>query len=142
MKLVIGCDHAGFATKEYLIKKLATAGHTILDVGTFSEKSVDYPTIAKDVAQHVKGRTKGILVCGSGTGMVIAANKTKGVRAAMAYDTYSAEMARKDNDANVICLRGRGVSKHKNLSLVNTFLATKFTAAARHKRRVKQLNSL
>ena len=119
----------------------------IEDVGSFSDKKPDdYPDfakiVAKDVVKDKTGKVKGILICGSGTGMAMAANKVKGVRAAMVYDNYSAKMARHDNDANIACLRGRGFSKEKSLSITKVFLKTKFSKIPRHKRRIAKLNRI
>ncbi len=144
--IVIGSDHAGFATKQRIVRALANAGYTIMDVGTFSaDEPVDYPgyakLVAKEVARDPSG-TKGILVCGSGTGMVIAANKVRGIRAAFAFDAYGARMARKDNDANVLALRGRRFPQEKAAALALAFLKAPFSGAPRHVRRVREIAAL
>jgi len=111
------------------------------DLGTQSDNAVDYPDIAKKVCKKVlkdKG-SKGILICGTGTGMCIAANRHKGIRAAVAYDTYSAKMSRIDNDANVLCLRERKFDVKILKRIVKAWLETSFSKKARHKRRVKKL---
>lgn len=143
--VVIGSDHAGFKTKERIKKELAGT-YTLIDVGDFSEESNDdYPRFAAEVAKAVSDdpkRTKGILICGSGTGMVIAANKFKGVRAAFAFDAYSAKMARHDNDANILALRGRKFAQKDAANLAKIFLKTQFSGLPRHKRRIKAIGDL
>ncbi len=143
MTVIIGSDHAGYKTKEAVKKALAVEGHTVVDVGPFTDKkSVDYPDYADLVANDVNNikDAKGVLVCGSGTGMNIRANRHKGIRAAMVYDTYSAKMARHDNDANVVTLRGRGVPQKDAIRFAKLFLKTPFSGVARHKRRIKKLD--
>jgi ribose 5-phosphate isomerase B len=142
--VIIGSDHAGFKTKQRIIKTLANKGYTIVDVGTFSEEHVDYPQYAAEVAKAVAGdkSVRGILICGTGTGMVIAANKIKGIRAAFAFDDFGAKMAREHNDANVLALRGREFPATKAAKLAELFLKTEFSDDARHKRRIAQLTKL
>ena len=140
MKIIIGSDHAGYDLKERIKKYLDRKKISYEDCGTNSKESVDYPIYAKKVANLVvKNKKLGILICGSGTGMVIAANKVKGARAAIAYDNYSAKMARFDNNANILTLRGRFVTYEKQLKIVKTFLETKFSGKARHKKRIGML---
>lgn len=140
MKVILGSDHAGFELKERIKKYLDRKKISYEDLGTHSKESVDYPKYAKKVATKVvKDKELGILICGTGTGMVIAANKVKGARAAVAYDNYSAKMARQDNDANILTLRGRFVSFDKQIKLVKTFLESKFSGETRHKKRVGML---
>jgi ribose 5-phosphate isomerase B len=143
--IIIGSDHAGFKAKEHLVKHLTKKGHVVVDVGTFKPNTpVDYPDYAAKVAKLVAKdkAAKGVLICGSGTGMAMAANRVKGIRASVVYDTYSAAMARKDNDANIITLRGRNFPIAKLPKLVDTFLATPFSGAARHRRRIAKLARL
>lgn len=152
--IVIGCDHGGYKTKQAVIKELAKNEYFIVDIGGFSDdvngvaqgKKDDYPDYAKQVATAVAsdrtGMTKGILICGSGTGMVIAANKVKGVRAALAYDAYSAKMARYDNDANVLTLRGRLFPARTAARLARIFLTTEFSGFDRHKRRIRKIAAM
>ncbi len=143
--IVLGGDHGGYRTKEAVKRALMKDGYTIVEVGGFSpDKPDDYPDYAEEVARAVSSdrSTTGILVCGSGTGMVIAANKVKGVRAAMVYDAYSAKMARRDNDANIIALRGRGFPQRDAVRLVRLFLRTPFSGEARHKRRIRKITRL
>ena len=137
-KVYIGSDHGGFEAKEEIKKLLEKFDCYFEDLGTNSNESVDYPIYAKRVCQRVaqqKGSV-GILICGSGTGMAIAANKFKGIRAALCYDNYSGKMARKDNDANVICLRGREFDHDKYYEILKAFLTTHFSELDRHKKRL------
>ncbi len=140
-KVYLGADHAGFELKEKIKKHLDKKGISYEDVGTFSEESVDYPDYAVKVGEKV-GEHKnsvGVLVCGTGAGMCIAANKVKGVRAAVVYDEFSAKMSREHNNANVICLRGRGFSDEENLKLLDIWLNEQFSSEERHKRRVRKI---
>lgn len=146
MKVIIGSDHAGFRRKEELKRFLENKKIAVEDVGTHSKDSVDYPDFAekvgKKVAKEKNSDTRGILVCGSGTGMVIAANKVKGVRAVAAYDNYTAKMARLDNDTNVLGLRGRGFPIDKTKRIVSTWLSTGFSNKPRHKKRLMKISRL
>ena len=137
----LGADHAGFKLKEKIKKYFDKMGITYWDLGGKGEEGDDYPDYAFKVAEKVvkDKNSKGILICGTGTGMVIAANKIKGVRAAAAYDEYSARMAREHNDANILCLRGRHFSNEKNLKLVKIWLNAKFSGAKRHIRRIRKI---
>lgn len=141
MKIYLGADHAGFRLKKLLIKFLIKKGYDIEDLGTNNSERTDYPVYAKKVTSKVlKNRNnRGILICGSGTGMCIAANRIKGIRAVAAYDPYTAKMARHDNDSNVLCLRGRYFDSLKALSIVNIWLKEKFSGLPRHKKRVNML---
>ncbi len=141
MKVFIGADHAGFTVKEKIKKFLKRKGIGYEDMGTDSRKSVDYPDFAFKVARKVAKtkNSRGILVCGTGTGMVIAANRVKGIRAVAAYDKYSAKMSRHDNDANVLALRGRLFPWEKTRKIISTWLESKFSGKARHKRRIGKI---
>lgn len=140
-KVVIGSDHAGFQAKEEIKKILVNLGFTqIIDVGPNSGNSVDYPIYAKKVAKEVLQKDIfGILICGSGTGMQIAANKIKGIRAAFSYDKYSATMARQDNNANIITLRAREFDHSKYKEILQAFFQTEFSEEQRHKKRIDLL---
>ena len=145
--IIIGSDHAGFGAKRAITRDLAKRGYVVVDVGGFDpNKSDDYPDyavqVSKAVASDRNGKTKGVLICGSGTGMAIAANKIKGIRASVVYDDYSARMARFDNDANIIALRGRGFAEKKDVHLVHKFLSTQFSQIPRHKRRIRKIANL
>ena len=149
MRVALGSDHAGVALKNELKRAFdkATSGdnplHTCIDVGTYSEESVDYPEFAQQVAEGVATNAfdRGILVCGSGIGMSIAANKVSGVRAALIHDVESARLCREHNDANIIALAGRTLDPHTALNIVNVFLETSF-AGGRHQRRVERITDI
>ncbi|MBI4148827.1 ribose 5-phosphate isomerase B [Candidatus Woesearchaeota archaeon] len=144
--IYLGADHAGFALKEELKKYLAKISpEEVVDVGSFDPHSTDdYPDYAKLVARQVQKsrKNKGILICGTGTGMVIAANKFKGIRAVCAYDAYTAKMSRLHNDANILCLRGRKFSTAKQKRVLKLWLSTSFSGHARHRRRIAKLSRL
>ena len=140
-QIYIASDHAGFGAKKEIIEILEKLNYSYEDLGPFNDKMpVDYPDYAKDVAKRVvKNNQLGILICGSGTGMQIAANKVKGVRAAFSYDEYSAKMARQDNNANILTLRAREFNHKKYKKIVKAFLETEFSGLHRHKRRIDKL---
>lgn len=141
--VAIGSDHAGYPLKEELLKVLREDGYEIKDFGTFTLESVDYPDIAVAVASAVaKGDfDKGIILCGTGIGVSIAANKVKGIRAAVTSDTFSARMSRAHNDANCICMGARVVGPGLAYDIAKTFLETDFEGG-RHERRVNKINAL
>lgn len=143
MRLHIGSDHAGFALKEAVKSHLSEAGHAVTDVGAYSEDSVDYPPIAALVGSAVvSGEADfGVLVCGTGIGMAIAANKVDGVRAVQVNDVAFAEMSRRHNNANVVTLAGRSIPAEQAFAIVDAFLATEFEAG-RHQRRVDQITDI
>ena len=143
MKLLLGSDHGGFVLKGLLLKELEKAGHQLTDAGVFTADSVDYPDIAAGVAKRVaEGEfERGILVCGTGQGMAITANKVHGVRAAVVSDTFSAKMSRAHNDANILCLGERVVGSGLAMELVTAFLATPFEGG-RHATRVDKIRQL
>lgn len=144
MRVHIGSDHAGFEQKERITAHLRAAGHEVVDVGTHSpEESVDYPDFAALVARAVsEGEAdRGVLVCGTGIGMAMAANKLEGVRAANATDPEFARLARQHNDANVVAVSGRFVSADVNERIVDVFLGTEFEGG-RHAGRVEKIAGL
>jgi ribose 5-phosphate isomerase B len=143
MRIHIGSDHAGFALKERVKEHLVAEGHDVTDVGTHSEDSVDYPAYAVQVGRAVaKGESElGVLVCGSGLGMEIAANKVHGVRAVQVIDPEFARMARLHNNANVITLAGRYTDEATAFDIVDTFLTTPFEGG-RHERRVEGISEI
>ena len=143
MKIAIAADHAGFSLKEKLRQKLAQDGHEVLDFGTESEASCDYPDFAQPVARDVaQGRSdRGILVCSTGIGMAMAANKVDGVRAAPAQSEDEVKFTREHNDANVLTLGARYVDENRALDLIHIFLNTEF-AGGRHARRVAKIAQL
>lgn len=128
MKIAIGTDHAGFDFKESLKKYLESEGHQVTDVGTFDKTPSDYPDFAQKVAEAVASgaQERGVLICGAGHGMAIAANKVPGIRAATCYDDYSARMGRHHNDANVLVLPARVIAQVRGQDLVDIFLKTEF----------------
>lgn len=138
--IIIGSDHAGFLVKEKIKVFLKKANIKLLDIGTFSEERVDYPDYAKKLALAVKNKSIfGILVCGSGIGVSIAANRIKKIRAAVCYNKKSASLARKHNNANVLCIGARLIDFKNIKTIVNTFISTKFEKG-RHLTRVKKLD--
>lgn len=138
----LGSDHAGFERKEAIKKHLADRGLTLLDLGTHSIDSVDYPDFAKKVAETVQAKKakQGVLVCGTGIGVAITANKVLGVRAAQACTPFMAEMARAHNDANILCLGARVIDAPTSLQIVDAWLNASFEGG-RHERRVKKIES-
>ncbi len=143
MRLVIGSDHLGYPLKEILREHLAAEGHICDDLGTYSAEPVDYPDIAAAVAQDVaEGRhERGILICGTGIGMAIAANKVPGIRAAQVHDIYSAERAAKSNDAQIITLGALVVGSALAVRLVDAYLASEF-AGGGSARKVEKIKAL
>lgn len=139
-QVVIGSDHAGYPMKERIKKELG-GDYDFVDVGTDSEESVDYPVYAEKVAQQVAvtPNGQGVLVCGSGIGVSITANKVNGVRAALAYTKRAAELARLHNDANVVATAGREETMDDPVEIVQTFLQTDASTEERHARRVQQM---
>ena len=139
-KLCIASDHAGFKLKEEIKNFLVSKNVSIFDLGPLNENSVDYPDFAQKVSRRIKLNRSdiGILVCGSGTGMAISANKTKGIRAAVCYNAESTTLSRLHNNANIIALGSRLTKKKIALKLVSIFLRTKFEGG-RHLRRVKKI---
>ncbi len=137
MNLVIASDHAGYSLKENIKKHLVEQGHNVIDCGTNSEESCDYPDFAKALCKEINdGNAElGILVCGTGIGMSMAANKVKGIRAALCSDYFSAKFTRAHNDANVMCLGARVMGEGLALELIEVFLNTPFEGG-KHLRRI------
>jgi RpiB/LacA/LacB family sugar-phosphate isomerase len=144
MKIVVGSDHAGFALKQEMAALLRECGHEVLDVGTDSTAPVDYPDFAEALALAVReGRAeRGVLICGSGVGASVAANKLPGVRAAICHDTYSAHQGVEHDDMNVLVLGGRVVGGALAAELVRAFVAARYTAEERHARRLAKVISI
>ena len=142
-KVAIGADHAGYPLKEYLARALADE-YDLVDLGTDSTNSVDYPDYAAAVGRAVRNgkAERGIIVCGSGAGAAIAANKLIGIRAALAHDHYTAHQAVEHDDANVLCLGGRVVGQDVAIELVRAFLRADFSGGARHVRRLAKIDRL
>lgn len=143
MKIALGADHAGYELKNFLRDRLIAEGHEVADVGTASSESTDYPDYAASVAHDVaEGRAdRGILVCSTGVGMSIAANKVGGVRAALAFNDDEVRLSRSHNDANVLAFGARYTAPQAAQEMVETFLATPFDGG-RHKRRINKIKTL
>jgi ribose 5-phosphate isomerase B len=143
MRIALASDHAGFTLKDHLATALAAAGHDVLDVGAEGTESVDYPQYAAPAARLVADgeADKGVLVCGSGNGVAIVANKVRGIRAVNAHDADEAELARRHNDANVVTLSGAHLTADVADAIVTTFLSTDFDGG-RHARRVDQITAM
>lgn len=143
MKIAIGCDHAGFALKETVLSVLREQKHTVLDCGTGSCERVDYPDFALAAAQKVADgqAQRAILICGSGVGMCVAANKVKGVRACVCHDAYSARQAVEHDNLNVLCLGARIIGPALAEELVKQFLDASFLTGTRHEDRVKKITA-
>jgi ribose 5-phosphate isomerase B len=143
MKVAIASDHRGYHLKEKVISLLKAKGHTVIDDGPSSEESVDYPDFAALVAKKVSGGEvdRGILICGTGIGMAISANKFPGVRAAACVDEVTADLSRRHNDLNVLCLSGDLLSSRVTERLVEVWMATEFEGG-RHARRVDKIREL
>ena len=144
MKIVVGSDHAGFPLKQEVAGLLRDAGHEVVDVGAFSTEPVDYPDSAEAVGRAVvDGRAeRGVLVCGSGVGASVAANKVKGVRAAICHDVYSAHQGVEHDDMNVLVLGGRIIGPSLAAELVRAFVNARYTAEERHARRLAKVIAL
>ena len=141
--IAVGADHAGFALKQHLDQWLAAEGHRVLDVGTHSSDSVDYPDFAAAVAHAVSAgeAERGLLVCGTGIGMAIAANKVSGIRAGVCADVETARLSRQHNDLNVLALAGRATSEDGAVAIVRAWLETPFEGG-RHERRLAKVTGL
>jgi len=144
MNIAIAADHAGFPLKESMIVIARNLGHEVADLGTCSTAAVDYPDIARLVAEALQsGRAeRAILICGSGVGACVAANKFRGVRGGTCHDTFSAHQSVEDDDSNVICLGARIVGPSLAGELVRAFLNAKFSGAERHVRRLKKIEEI
>ena len=136
----IAADHGGFALKHAIVEEVKALGFEVLDLGTHDEDSADYPDMAENLVAAFKDRrvSRGLLICGTGIGISIAANRHPGIRAALCYDTNTAALARQHNDANVMCLGGRKTSPDLAIKMVKVFLETAFEGG-RHARRVGKL---
>jgi ribose 5-phosphate isomerase B len=144
MIVALGVDHGGFPLKKSVIEAITSSGNKVLDLGTFDETPVDYPDFAKSVAEAVvTGRAlRGILICGSGVGACVAANKTAGIRAGLCHDTYSAHQGVEHDDMNILCLGARVIGSALAVDLVNMFLSARFSGAERHRRRLAKVSAL
>ena len=144
MRVAIGADHGGFALKGRLADALRVAGHEVIDLGTHSADPVDYPDYARAVGRAVlEGRAeRGVLICGSGAGAAIAANKMRGIRAGLAHDTYTAHQMVEHDDANVCCLGARVVGPELAAEIVNVFMNAGFSGEERHVRRLRKVTTM
>ncbi|MFQ5879430.1 MAG: ribose 5-phosphate isomerase B [Dehalococcoidia bacterium] len=144
MRVAVGADHGGFALKGRLVQALQEAGHEVIDLGTNSADPVDYPDHARAVGRAIlDGQAeRGVLICGSGAGASIAANKMRGIRAAQAHDTYTAHQMVEHDDVNVCCLGGRVVGAELAAEIVEAFLRARFTGEDRHVRRLKKIGAI
>jgi RpiB/LacA/LacB family sugar-phosphate isomerase len=144
MRLVLGSDHAGYELKQALVEFLRASGHEVVDVGTCSTAAVDYPDFAELVAAAVlDGRAeRGVLICGSGVGVSVAANKIPGIRAAVCHDSYSAHQGVEHDDMNVLVLGSRVIGTELAKDLVRNYLAAKFTHEERHLRRLAKVKAI
>lgn len=144
MRIAVGCDHAGFPLKTAVIEELERLGDEVIDLGTNSTDAVDYPDYSQAVAEAVKdGRAdRGVLLCGSGVGASVAANKVPGVRAAVCHDTFSARQGVEDDDMNVLCLGARVIGAELALDVVRAWERARFSNEERHTRRLKKVMAL
>jgi ribose 5-phosphate isomerase B len=144
MRVAIGADHAGFQLKQLISEHLRSAGHAIIDVGTASDAPVDYPDYAEALAKVVlDGKAeRGVLICGSGVGASVAANKIPGIRAGLCHDSYSARQGVEHDEINVLVLGARVIGSALAKELVDRFLAARFSREERHRRRVEKIKAL
>ncbi|MBI4494437.1 MAG: ribose 5-phosphate isomerase B [Chloroflexi bacterium] len=144
MRIAMGADHAGYALKERLAAALRQEGHEVLDLGTHGPQPVDYPDYAAAVARAVQqGQVeRGVVVCGSGIGACVAANKLRGIRAGLAHDTYSAHQGVEHDDVNVLCLGSRVIGEALALEVLRAFLGARFSGEERHRRRLAKVAAL
>jgi RpiB/LacA/LacB family sugar-phosphate isomerase len=144
MRIVVGADHAGFDLKQIIVAYLRHLGHEVTDVGTNSDEPVDYPDFAEALSKVLAdGRAeRGVLICGSGVGASVSANKIPGIRAGLCHNTYSARQGVEHDDMNVLVLGARVIGVEMARELVDNFLAAKFNGAERHRRRVEKIKAL
>ena len=148
MKIAVGCDHGGFPLKQVVIESVQAAGHEVIDVGTCSAKPVDFPDFTKKAGKMIQngGAQRGILICGSGVGAAIAANKMKGVYASVCHDTYSAAQGVKHDNMNILCMGGRVIGPELVKVLVSAFLNARYlgndAGSERHARRVNKIKEM
>ena len=145
MRIAVAADHAGYPLNERVIEELRQAGHDLIDFGTHDGSIPDdYPDYAKLVGEAVQTKAAeiGVLICGSGVGAAVAANKMRGIRAALCGDTYSAHQSREHDDCNVLCIGSRVVGVELALDIVRSFVAAKFTGEERHRRRLAKIKAM
>src|SRR5579883_1926163 len=143
MKIAVACDHAGFVLKRRVIEELRSEGHEFIDLGTDSADPVDYPDYSRAVAHAVLSGAaeRAVLICGSGAGACVAANKFRGIRAATCHDSFSAHQAVEDDDVNVLCLGARIIGPEVAVELVRGYMHARFSGLERHRRRVDKVAS-
>ena len=143
MIIAIGADHGGFHLKQSLAGILRDMQHTVLDVGAYNDKPSDYPDFAQQVAEHIirKKAKRGILICGSGVGACIAANKFPGIRASVCHDTFSARQGVEDDDMNLLCLGARVIGPELAVEVIKAFLSASFSRASRHSKRLRKIKA-
>ncbi len=143
MHIALGCDHRGLSIKQAVMEYLPELGYDYCDFGCYEGESVDYPDIAQRVAESVASGEfdLGVLICGTGIGMSIAANKVKGIRAALCYDAYAALRSRQHNNANILCLKGEDIEASLAIEIVRTYLGANFEGG-RHVRRLDKIKAL
>ena len=141
MRIALGCDHGGFPLKQRIVAVIQAAGHVVVDCGTDSNCSVDYPDYALKIGQAILGQQadRGILLCGSGVGISVAANKIPGIRAGVCHDIYSAHQGVEHDDMNVLCLGARIIGEEVAVELVRAFIHAQFTHEERHLRRLNKV---
>ncbi len=144
MKIAVACDHAGFPLKDIVIETVREAGHEVLDLGTDSAAPVDYPDFAEKIGRAIQRRDadRGILLCGSGVGAAVAANKMVGVRAGVCHDTYSAHQCVEHDDVNILALGGRVIGPEVAVEVIKAYLGAKFTGEERHVRRLAKIKAI
>jgi ribose 5-phosphate isomerase B len=144
MRVAVASDHAGLALKEIVVEALVAAGHSALDLGTHTSDPVDYPDVAASAGRAVleDRADRAIIICGSGAGACVAANKLRGIRAAVAHETYTAHQMVEHDDVNVLCLGARVVGTHVAVEIVQAFLGATFSNEDRHLRRLAKVNDL
>ena len=143
MKIAIACDHGGFKLKQAVIQELKRLGHEVEDFGTYNEESCDYPDYASKAAKAVASGEceKGVVICGTGIGVSITANKVKGIRCALCHDVYSAKKTRQHNDANMLAMGARVIGEGLTLEIVDAFFTSEFEGG-RHIRRIEKMMAL
>lgn len=144
MRIAIGADHAGWALKEEVVRHLRARGYELVDLGTHSTEPVDYPDYSAAVGEAVRSGAaeRGILVCGSGAGACVAANKIPGARAAVCHDTYTAHQAVEHDDVNILCLGARVIGVELTREIVDAWVRARFTGEGRHRERLKKVEAL
>ncbi len=144
MRVGVACDHAGYPIKETIVQEIAGSGHEPVDLGTYSTDPVDYPDFAEKLGRAIqRGEVeRGVLVCGSGVGAAVAANKLDGIRAGLCHDTYSARQGVEHDDINILTLGGRVIGPELAKELVSAFLGAEFSRDERHVRRLKKVEAL